>query len=44
MGWIPEAQPGRAAEARRWFIVAIVVAVAYAPAAVAIAMLLTGEA
>jgi hypothetical protein len=44
MGWIPEAAPGRFAEMRRWLIVAIVVAVAYVPGAVAIAMLLTGEA
>jgi hypothetical protein len=44
MGWIPEAETGRFTETRRWLIVAIVVAVAYAPAAVAIAMLLTGEA
>ncbi|MEX0783115.1 MAG: hypothetical protein WD557_10725 [Dehalococcoidia bacterium] len=44
MPWIPQAEPARLAEARRWLIVAIVVAVAYAPAAVAIAMLVTGEA
>jgi hypothetical protein len=44
MDWIPQAGPGGAAQARRWLILALVVAVPWVPGAVALAMLLSGNA
>jgi hypothetical protein len=44
MNWLPQPAPGRGAAARRWLILALVVAVPWVPGAVALAMLLTGNA
>ncbi len=44
MDWLPRAAPGRAAAARRWLILALVVAVPWVPGGVALAMLLSGNA
>ncbi|MGH2609970.1 MAG: hypothetical protein ACRDHF_12900 [Tepidiformaceae bacterium] len=44
MKWIADAGPERWAREKRWLILALVVAVPWVPGAVAVAMLLTGNA